>query len=72
MLSPLTLDHGLGADDEILAFGQDLAFIGLDIDEASLRRALDDAALTDEELVAGPMVWAGFPDAFPAWSTSAG
>lgn len=69
-LSPLTLDHRLGADDEFLAFGQDLAFIGIDIDEPSLRRVLDDAALSDAELAAGPTVWAGFPDRFPDWSTA--
>lgn len=69
-LSPLALDHRLGADDEILAFGQDLAFIGIGIDEPSLRRVLDNAALSDAELVAGPMVWADFPDRFPDWNTA--
>lgn len=69
-LSPLALDHRLGADDEILAFGQDLAFIGIGIDEPSLQRVLDNAALSDTELAAGPMAWANFPDRFPDWSTA--
>ena len=69
-LSPLALDDSLGVDDELLAFGQDLAFIGIGIDEPRLRQVLDDAALSDAELAAGPMVWAGFPDEFPAWSTA--
>lgn len=70
-LSPLALDDSLGAEDELLAFGQDLAFIGTGLDEVRLRQILDDAALSHAELAAGPMVWANFPDEFPAWSTTA-
>lgn len=70
MLSPVALDDSLGVGDELLAFGQDLAFIGTGIDEIRLRRVLDDAALSDAELAAGPMVWADFPDEFPAWSSA--
>ena len=33
-----------------------------------LRRVLDNVALSDAELAAGPMVWADFPDQFPDWS----
>ena len=69
-LSPLALDGRLGADGEVLAFGQDVAFVGIGIDEPLLRRVLDNAALSDEELAAGPMVWADFPDRFPDWSTA--
>ena len=69
-LSPLALDDRLSADGEVLAFGQDVAFIGIGIDEPLLRRVLDNAALSDEELAAGPMVWADFPDQFPDWSTA--
>lgn len=69
-LSPVALDYDLGADDEILAFGQDLAFFGVGIDEDELRKILDEAVLTDEELAAGPMEWARFADAFPEWSTA--
>lgn len=69
-LSPLALDGRLGADGEVLAFGQDVAFVGIGIDEPLLRRVLDNAALSDAELAAGPIVWAGFPDRFPDWSTA--
>ncbi|WP_240372586.1 GTP-binding protein [Brevibacterium zhoupengii] len=70
-LTPLALDDSLGAEDELLAFGQDLAFIGTGLDEVRLRQILDHAALSDAELAAGPMVWASFLDEFPAWSTTA-
>ena len=56
--------------DEFLAFGQDVAFVGIGIDELLLRQVLDNAALSDAELAAGPIVWAGFPDRFPDWSTA--
>lgn len=57
-------------DAETVMMGQDLAFIGLDLDEEALTSALDAAALTDAELTAGPAVWAGFPDPFPANETA--
>lgn len=69
-LSPLALDDRLGEGGELLAFGQDLAFIGIGLDEAKLREQLDAAVLTDAELTAGPMAWASFPDEFPAWDTA--
>lgn len=69
-LSPVALDDDLGAGDEILAFGQDLAFFGIGIDQPELRRVLDEAVLTDEEFAAGPMGWAKLPDAFPEWRTA--
>ncbi|MCS4277560.1 G3E family GTPase [Mycetocola sp. BIGb0189] len=66
-------DRLVGIDDhpaaeELMSVGQDLAFIGLDLDLDALTRALDDAALTDAELEAGPTTWARFPDPFPTWS----
>lgn len=54
-------------DDDILALGQDLAIIGIDLDASCLVDALDSVALTDEELIAGPQVWSSFLDPFPAW-----
>lgn len=45
--------------------GQALAFIGIDLDAASLRQALDDVALSDDEFLAGPVAWAAYPDPFP-------
>lgn len=70
-LNPVAVDVGLSADEELLAFGQDLAVIGIDLDHARLAAALDDAALTDEEMAAGPAAWSGFADPFPAWATAA-
>lgn len=69
-LAPLRHDDALDADDELLALGQDLAFIGLDLDRAALARALDETALADDELAAGPAAWARFDDPFPAWRTA--
>ena len=48
------------------AIGQELAFIGLDLDANALHDVLDSAALTDDELTAGPAPWARYPDPFPA------
>lgn len=69
-LNPLTGDDRLADDDELLAVGQDLALIGLRVEPNRLAAALDDAALTDAELAAGPTAWAGFADPFPVWQTA--
>lgn len=58
------------ADTEILAIGQDIAFIGIDLDAPSLTAALDACVLTDSELLAGPDRWAAFADPFPEWPLS--
>ncbi|MFD5599613.1 GTP-binding protein [Leucobacter sp. NPDC058333] len=55
---------------ELLAIGQDLALIGLDLDRDAISAALDDAALTDAEFAAGPETWLTFPDPFPEWLTA--
>ncbi len=67
---PLGRDDELGDDEELLALGQELAVIGIDLDQEGLTAALDEAALSDEELAAGPEAWARFADPFPAWSTA--
>jgi G3E family GTPase len=71
--SPLTRDHDNDreGDDEPLALGQDLIFIGLDVKNDALVAALDEAVLTDDELLAGPKAWQKFSDPFPAWHTVA-
>ena len=46
---------------------QELVFIGVEMDEAGLRRRLDGALLTADELAAGPAGWAKLRDPFPAW-----
>lgn len=66
-LSPLRDDDRLQEDEDPLSFGQDLGFIGLDLDGLALITALDHAALSDAELAAGPRAWRAFPDPFPAW-----
>lgn len=61
--------HPLAADEgDPLSIGQDLAFTGLDIDTLALYDALDAAALTDDELAAGPDAWARLPDPLPRWA----
>ena len=46
---------------------QELAVIGIGMDEPALRAMFDQALLTDRELALGPDRWAGFPDPFPEW-----
>ena len=69
-LSPAAFDHQLESDDEPLAFGQDLAFLGVGIAVDQLAEDLDRAALTDQELQAGPGLWSTFADPFPEWRTA--
>lgn len=47
---------------------QDLAITGLDLDLDGIRRTLDAAAVTDDELTAGPVAWRRFADPLPEWS----
>ncbi|WP_291295270.1 zinc metallochaperone GTPase ZigA [Elioraea sp.] len=46
---------------------QELVFIGIDMDEAALRRALDACLLSEAAFARGPRAWARLPDPFPAW-----
>lgn len=68
-LFPLAEDGHIGDDEELLAIGQELAFIGLDLRHEALHRALDETVLSDAELAAGPAAWSAFADPFPAWQT---
>ncbi|WP_218221516.1 GTP-binding protein [Nesterenkonia sp. Act20] len=68
-LTPATDDDDTGATDELLAIGQELAFIGVDLDPIGLTAALDAAAVTDAELHAGPTLWQEFADPFPGWES---
>ncbi|MFT4199174.1 GTP-binding protein [Gordonia sp. (in: high G+C Gram-positive bacteria)] len=69
---PAGTDESLDEQAELLAVGQDLAFIGLDLRCEALASALDGAALSDAELVAGSRVWRTYPDPFPRWPTVSG
>lgn len=59
----------IGTDDGRMGLGQEIAFTGLDLSAPRLRHVLDLAALTDEELAAGPEAWTTYPDPLPAWPT---
>lgn len=69
-LTPLALDNAMDDDEELLAIGQDLGFVGLDLDHGALRTQMDAAVLTDDELAAGPRAWCDFVDPFPPWHTA--
>ncbi|WP_228484821.1 hypothetical protein [Microbacterium cremeum] len=60
----------IAADVETATTAQDLPFTGLDLDVYGIRDALDTAAITDDELAAGPVAWSRFADPLPAWSVS--
>ncbi|GAA5048601.1 GTP-binding protein [Nocardia callitridis] len=47
--------------------GQEIVFIGLQLDRDAVRARLDAALLTDVEFAEGSTVWAEYPDPFPAW-----
>ncbi len=68
--TPAQTDDGVGDAQDLLAVGQDLALIGLDLHREAIRAAFDDATLTDAELAAGPESWTTFEDPFPAWEVT--
>ena len=47
---------------------QQLVFIGIDLDEADIRRKLEAALVTDEEAAGGLALWSSFHDPLPAWA----
>lgn len=60
--------HALDADpDDPPSLGQDLAIIGVDLDRAAIAATLAAAALTDDELAAGPDAWSRYADPLPDW-----
>jgi hypothetical protein len=47
--------------------GQQIAFFGLDLDVAAIRRDLDTCLLTNDELLSDPASWRDLVDPFPVW-----
>jgi G3E family GTPase len=63
------MEQTLGTDWDP-SFGdrrQELAFVGIDMDEADLCAQLDHSLLTSEEMRRGPEVWQAYADPFPPW-----
>jgi G3E family GTPase len=46
---------------------QELVFIGIELNEAAMRRRLDECLLDDVEMSRGPAGWRRLDDPFPAW-----
>jgi hypothetical protein len=46
---------------------QELVFIGIEMDEAAIRKSLEECLLTPDEFASGPFEWLKFPDPFPRW-----
>ena len=47
---------------------QELIFIGQDLDQAGMTKALNACLLSEEEMLEGKAMWMSLPDPFPAWS----
>ncbi|PLZ02915.1 hypothetical protein CY652_08335 [Burkholderia sp. WAC0059] len=54
-------------DEHVGDARQELVLIGIDMDEAGLRRRLDACLLSDAEMARGPRAWLALPDPFPVW-----
>ncbi|OAN42410.1 GTP-binding protein [Mycolicibacterium iranicum] len=50
-----------------IAPGQEIVFIGVNLDRAKVQRLLTGALLTEAEFEAGEKVWQNYPDPLPAW-----
>jgi len=46
---------------------QELVFIGQDLDQSAMTKALDDCLLSEDELLKGKQYWATLTDPFPKW-----
>jgi G3E family GTPase len=57
-------------DPEFGDRSQEIVIIGIEMDEARLRRRLNACLLTDAEMAKGPLRWLGLPDPFPAWQVT--
>ena len=63
------IESMLGArwDTEFGDRRQEIAFVGIGLEEALMRAQLDDCLLTDREMRRGPEVWRSYADPFPSW-----
>ncbi|MFP1603320.1 GTP-binding protein [Microbacterium sp. 2216-1] len=68
-LAPLVRDND--SPTPPLALGQDLGFIGIDMDIPRLTAGLDSALLDDDELLSDARTWTTFGDPFPRWAIHA-
>lgn len=57
--------------DPLAGPGQELVFIGIHLDKREPVRLLESALLTDDEMLAGPEAWVGYPDPLPRWNIPA-
>ncbi|NHL58621.1 GTP-binding protein, partial [Staphylococcus aureus] len=53
--------------DGIGESGQELVFMGMDMNESKLRNRLDSALLTDAEMAEGPQKWRHYSDPVEPW-----
>lgn len=52
--------------------GQEVVFVGQQLDHERIARGLRAALLGDSELIAGPAEWSGYADPFPRWEIEHG
>jgi len=50
---------------------QELVFIGQDLDQSAMTKALDQCLLSEDEVLKGKQYWATLADPFPAWENKA-
>ena len=47
---------------------QELVFIGQNLDQDAMTKALDDCLLSEDEVLRGKAYWKSLNDQFPAWA----
>ncbi|MGW0159791.1 GTP-binding protein [Mycobacterium sp. NPDC003323] len=53
-----------------IAPGQEIVFIGVELDRDKVHRLLSEAVLTDAEMADGEQAWLDYPDPLPAWGVT--